>query len=564
MNNKSSSFLRKISLACRNALYVVGVFSFFINILMLTTSIYMLQIYDRVLASRSFDTLIYLTIIALIALMTLALLEVARSHILVHVSYWLDNTLNPPALEKSADEILRGHAYGPQAMRDIATIRQFVSGSAIFVLFDAPWVPIYLVAILYLSPPQCLLAVFGTVVLFSLAIVNEMITRKMLAEANAKAIVAQDYVDTSLRNAEVIQAMGMMKNIIRHWDEKNSIVLKLQTIASNRAAVVLAITKFSRFALQILMLALGAYLVIKNELTGGGMIAATILLSRALAPVEQGVAVWKQMLATRLAYHRLQKHFSVVSRQETKIQLPDPKGEILLDKVSYQIPNTNHFILNNISLHIAPGEMIAIIGPSGAGKSTLARLIVGALKASGGEIRLDGVDVYTWERTDFGRHIGYVPQDIELFNSSIKTNIARLDKVDDGAVIAAAQLTEVHEVILKLPKGYDTKIGDHSFVLSGGQRQRIALARAVYQLPRVIMLDEPNANLDSDGETALLRTLLAIRKQGSTQIIISHKPSIVKHVDRILFIVEGKIKMLGSRDQVLKELQQLSERGKQP
>lgn len=564
MKNKSENFLKDIFLACRNALYVVGLFSLFINILMLTTSLYMLQIYDRVLASRSFDTLIYLTIIALVALLTLALLEVARSHILVHVSYWLDNKLNPPALQKSADEILRGHTYGPQAQRDIATVRQFISGSGIFALFDAPWVPVYLLAILYLSPPQCLLAIVGVVIMLSLAIVNEMITRNVLAEANAKAIAAQYYVDASLRNAEVIQAMGMMKNIIQHWDEKNSAVLNLQTIASNRAGAVLAIIKFTRLALQILMLALGAYLVIKNQLTGGGMIAATILLSRALAPVEQGVSVWKQMLAARMAYHRLEKHFSVSSRAETKIKLPEPKGEIAVDKVSYQLPNSNHFILSNISLHINPGEMIAIIGPSGAGKSTLARLIVGALKPSSGDIRLDGADVYTWERTDFGRHIGYVPQDIELFNSSIKDNIARLDAVDDAAVIAAAQLAEVHEIILKLPKGYDTHIGGNSFVLSGGQRQRIALARSVYHMPRVLVLDEPNSNLDNEGENALIRTLLATRKQGMTQIIISHKPSIVKQADRILFIVDGKVKLLGPRDQVLNELQQLSEKGKQP
>lgn len=563
MKNKDDTLLRTIILACRHALYVVGAFSFFINILMLTTSIYMLQVYDRVLASRSLDTLIYLTLAALIALMALALLDIARSRILVQVSHWLDNALSPPALQKSADTILKGHGYGSQALRDITTVRQFISGAGIFSLFDMPWVPIYLLAILYLSPLLCLLATIGAILLFATAVANEMLTRQMLVEANTKALAAQYYVDASLRNAEVIQAMGMMPNIIRHWSGLNNVVLQLQTVASNRAGALLAITKFMRFALQILMLALGAYLVIGNSLTGGGMIAGTILLSRALAPVEQGVSVWKQMLAARLAYQRLQKHFSLSIRPESKIKLPVPKGVLTIDDMSYQLANMDHPVLANISIQIRPGEMIAVIGPSGAGKSSLARLIVGALKATKGDIRLDGVDTYSWERTDFGRHVGYVPQDIELFNGTVKDNIARMAEVNDAAVIAAAQLAEVHELILKLPKGYDTKIGGNSFVLSGGQRQRIALARAIYQMPRLLILDEPNSNLDSEGEAALVRTLTAMRESGATQVIISHKPAIVKQVDRIIFIVEGKIQLAGPRDKVLAELQKPSAGGRQ-
>lgn len=563
MDIQDSDFLRKILLACRHAIYVVGLFSFFINILMLTTSIYMMQIYDRVLAGRSLDTLLYLTVVALIALLTLALLDMARSRVLVHVSYWLDNTMSPPALKKGADDLLRGQTYGAQSLRDIATIRQFVSGSSIFTLFDAPWVPIYLLAIFYLSPILSLLALFGVVILFGLAILNEIMTRHMLTEASRKAAAAQYYVDASLRNAEIIQAMGMMNNIIQHWSKKNSAVLNLQTIASNRAGVILALTKFMRLALQILMLALGAYLVINNELTGGGMIAGTILLSRALAPVEQAMSVWKQMLSARLAYRGLQKHFSTPVRAESNIKLPAPKGELTINKVSYVIANTNHEILSQISMQIKPGEMVAIIGPSGAGKSTLARLLVGALQASSGDIRLDNADVYSWERTDFGNHVGYLPQDIELFNEKVKDNIARMGVVDDAAVIAAAQLAEVHDIILNLPDGYDTIIGSNSFVLSGGQRQRIALARAIYRMPRVLVLDEPNSNLDNEGEGALLRVLLAMKQRGVTQIIISHKPAIVKHTDRILFILDGKVKLVGPRDEVLSQLQQYSAKGKQ-
>ena len=485
--------------ACHKALYVAGFFSFFINILMLTTSLYMLQVYDRVLASRSYDTLIYLTLAAVIALAALTLLDIARSRVLVHVSYWLDNALSPAALAKGPDQILQGYAYGPQALRDIATVRQFIAGAGIFSLFDAPWVPIYLFVIFILSPALGFLATFGAIILFVLALINEIMTRKFLNEANSRAMSAQYYVDTSLRNAESIQAMGMMPNIIQHWETQNAPVLQLQTIASNRAAIILAISKFMRLSLQIFMLGIGAYLVINNQLTGGAMIAGSILLSRALAPVEQAISVWKQILAARQAYHRLQQHFSATTRHTSNISLPAPKGIVTLENVTYHLSRTEKPILANISLQIDAGEMIAIIGPSGAGKSTLARLIVGALKATSGDVRLDGADVYTWERHDFGRYTGYLPQDIELFTGTVKDNIARMGIIEDEAVISAAQIAEVHNLILHLPKGYDTHIGNSSYVLSGGQRQRIALARAIYHFPRLLVLDEPNSNLDKNG-----------------------------------------------------------------
>lgn len=564
MKSTESGFLRNIAHACRNAVYVVGVFSFFINLLMLTTAIYMLQVYDRVLASRSYDTLIYLTLAAIVALMALALLDAARARVLVQVSYWLDNALSPAALEKSPDEMIKGHSYGPQSIRDIGTIRQFVAGSGIFTLFDAMWVPIYLVAILYLSPWLFLLATLGAIALFALAILNEIITRRLLTEANIKAITAQGYIDASLRNAEAIQAMGMMPNIIQHWESKNSDVLHAQTIASNRSSAVLAFSKFMRMALQILMLGVGAYLVIDNRLTGGGMIAGTILLGRALAPVEQAIGVWKQWLASRQAYHRLQRHFNIPSRQQTEIKLPVPKGNLILDKVHYRPQQKDALILSNLSMRINPGEMVALIGPSGAGKSTLARLIVGAIQATSGEIRLDGVDVYAWERTDFGKHVGYLPQDVELFPGTIKDNIARMGKIDDEAIIAAAKQADVHDLILRLPQGYDTKIGGQSYVLSGGQRQRIALARAFYQSPKFIVLDEPNANLDQEGEESLLQSLLQLQSQNVTQIIISHKSALIKHVNRIIFMLDGTIKLDGPRDQVLADIQRVAKQVKQP
>ncbi|OGT52193.1 MAG: hypothetical protein A3E84_02515 [Gammaproteobacteria bacterium RIFCSPHIGHO2_12_FULL_42_13] len=559
MSDIDASFLRKIMQACHKALYVAGFFSCFINILMLTTSLYMLQVYDRVLASRSFDTLIYLTLAAIIALVALTLLDIARSRVLVHVSYWLDNALSPTALAKSADQLLQGYAYGPQALRDIATIRQFVAGAGIFSLFDAPWVPIYLFVIFMLSPLLGLLATLGAVILFILAILNERMTRKLLNEATIRAMGAQYYIDASLRNAEIIQAMGMMKNIIQHWESQNGPVLQLQTIASNRAAIILAISKFMRLTLQIFMLGVGAYLVIENQLTGGAMIAGSILLSRALAPVEQAISVWKQLLAARQAYYRLQQHFSATTRYVSNITLPPPQGTVTLENVMYHLSRADKPILSNISLQIKAGEVIAVIGPSGAGKSTLARLIVGALKTTSGDVRLDGADVYTWDRNDFGRYTGYLPQDIELFTGTVKDNIARMGVIEDEAVVTAAQIAGVHNMILHLPKGYDTYIGNNSYILSGGQRQRIALARAIYHFPRLLVLDEPNSNLDSEGEESLLHAILAMRAKGTTQIIIAHHPSIIKQVDKIIFLVEGQIKMIGPRDQVLEKLQQITQ-----
>lgn len=295
MKRMESDFLRNITHSCRNAVYVVGIFSFFINLLMLTIPIYMLQVFDRVLASRSMDTLVYLTMVAMIALMAMALLDIARSRVMVQVSYWLDNALSPEALRKCPDELLQGKAYGPQSIRDIGVIRQFLSGSGIFTLFDMPWVPIFLIAILYLNPWLFLVATLGAAVLFALAVINEMVTRRLLTEANVKSILAWNYIDTSLRNAEVIQSMGMMPNIVDHWQTKNNSVLQAQTIASNRAGALFSISKFIRLSLQILMLAVGAYLVVNNSLTGGGMIAGTILLGRALAPVEQAIGVWKHI-----------------------------------------------------------------------------------------------------------------------------------------------------------------------------------------------------------------------------------------------------------------------------
>jgi PrtD family type I secretion system ABC transporter len=559
MTLANKPLLEQAVLASRRAFYIVALFSLFVNILMLTTPIYMLQLFDRVLASQSYETLIFLTIIAVTALLVLGLVDIARSRVLIKVSQWLDNYLSPTALAQSADQILSGSQYSQQSLRDISTIRQFLSGPAIFAIFDAPWVPIYLLVIFFLHPLLGILSTVGAVILFVLALLNETQTRAPLAEANMQAIQTQQHIDTTMRNAEAIQAMGMMPNIVKAWFRDNEKVLNLQALASRRAGIILSASKFARLTLQLGILGTGAILVIDNIITPGAMIAASILMARALAPVEQAISTWKSLVAARESYHRLQSYFGQHKTRTAGIKLPAPKGVLTLENVYFVPPTSSRPIINRVSLRIEPGEIIALIGPSGAGKSTLARLMVGALKANAGSVRLDGADVYSWDREDFGRYVGYLPQDVELFTGTVRENIARLsDNIDDEAVIAAAQLAGVHELILHFPDGYNTFISGGGYVLSGGQRQRIALARALYSKPRLIILDEPNSNLDNDGDLALAVAVTHMKQQGSAIVVISHRPSIVQTADRVVVLNEGQIQMAGPKDEVLATLKQIA------
>jgi PrtD family type I secretion system ABC transporter len=560
MANPKTSVLQQATVACYRALYVAGIFSFFINILMLVIPLHMLQVYDRVLPSRSVDTLIYLTVIAVIALLVLAFLDMARSRILGNCSTWFDHIMSPAAFAKSPDEILKGRSYGAQALRDIATVKQFISGAGMVALFDTPWAPIYLIAIFLLHPMLGLIALGGAILLFSLAILNEVATREPLKSATAVSIASQRFVELSLRNAEAIQSMGMISYIVKHWVKKNAPALEFHTMVSNRASIILSLSKFLRLSLQVLILAAGALLVTQDILTSGAMIASSILLARALAPVEQSIGIWKQFQATREAFKRLKQHFSEEVPRMSGITLPRPRGALTLEDVSFYLPQVEKPVINHVSFKIEPGKLIALIGPSGAGKTTLARLIVGAIKCSTGHVRLDGAEGYNWDREDFGQYIGYLPQDVELFPGTVTENIARMNHVNDEAVLAAAQLAGIHEIILRLRQGYNTPIEDENFsFLSGGQRQRIALARALYNEPSLIVLDEPNANLDREGEEALLLSLLKMREKGATQIIISHRSSLIKHVDQIILMKEGKIQLMGERDFVLSTLEKLAQ-----
>ncbi len=543
--------------ALRRPFYVVGGFSFLINMLMLVPTIYMLQMYDRVLGSRNELTLIMITLITVGLFLLLAGLEWVRSRILVRVGAQFDAALNSRVFNAAFETNLRTNgANAGQALSDLTNIRQFITGNGLFAFFDAPWFPIYLIVIFILHPVLGWFSIVGAVIAILLTLVNEWATRGPLSQANQAAITSNNYATNNLRNAEVIEAMGMLDNLRARWYKRYKDLLALQSVASDRAGTINAFSRFIRITQQSLILGLGAYLVIKQQMSPGGMIAGSILMGRALAPVDMLIGSWKNLISSRGALERLEKMLNQFPAQKETMPLPAPKGNLTVESVLATAPGSNVPILKGVSFALNQGEVLAIIGPSAAGKSTLARLLVGVWPAATGKVRLDGADVFSRNKLELGPHIGYLPQDVELFEGTIAENIARFGEIDHEKVIEAAQLTGVHDMILHFPQGYDTPIGVSGGFLSGGQRQRIALARAVYGNPSLIVLDEPNANLDDVGEAALLRAVEALRQTGSTVVLITHRTNIISSVNKILLLREGQVAAFGPRDDVLKALAQ--------
>lgn len=549
--------LAEVLFSFRKAFYTAGVFSLFINVLGLVPSIYMLQVYDRVLQSQNVTTLIMLTVIMVGFYVIMGMLEVARSKLLIRVGAQLDMKLNDRVFVASFERNLkRAGGNAGQALGDLTNVRQFLTGNGLFAFFDAPWAPIYLVVIFLFSPWLGLFAVVAALVLFSLAWITELSTRKPLAEATQVAMGANNYATNNLRNAEVIEAMGMLDNLRQRWLQKQMRFLVLQNEASDKAAVISAVTKSVRIAVQSLVLGGGALLVIEGTLTPGGMIAASILLGKALGPVEMAIGIWKQLLGARTAFHRLEGLLQEHPARAIGMALPPPVGSLLVEGVMAAAPGSQVMILKQVGFNVAPGEIVGIIGPSASGKSTLARLLVGVWPALSGKVRLDGADVYTWDKNLLGPSVGYLPQDIELFEGTIAENIARFGEVDADQVVEAARMAGVHDMILRFPKGYDTTIGDGGNGLSGGQRQRIGFARAIYGNPKFVVLDEPNSNLDEVGEAALIRAVKELKQRGTTVILITHRTSIISAVDKLLLMVDGAVQLFGPRDQVLLTIQQ--------
>lgn len=541
--------------ACKPVLGSVVIFSFFINLLLFVGPMYMLQIYDRVLSSRSEYTLLMLSLVVVMLFMVYGTLEGVRSRILVRTGVKFNNVLAPTLFDTVFKHAIKvsGGAQG-QALRDMDTVREVLSGSGILAFCDAPWVPIFLAGCFLIHPWLGYLSLAGAVLIFILAIVNELLTGKKLREGGAQSIVATSYASSTLKNAEVAQAMGMTGAIKDRWATRHGDMLYSQSVASASAGSVLATSKFVRVTVQSAVLGLGAYLALQQEITPGAMIAASIIMGRALAPVEQAVGNWKQFSAARSATQRLQMLFQSIPLDSERMSLPDPEGEINVEGVVAAPPGSQLAVLKGISFSLSAGETLAIIGPSAAGKSTLARVLVGVWPVAQGAVRLDGSELKHWNKEQLGKHVGYLPQDVELFAGTIAENISRFSETDDEVVIRAAELAGVHEMIQRLPNGYETEIGEGGQALSGGQRQRIALARALFNEPCFIVLDEPNASLDKAGEEALADALRSLKKMKKTVIVISHKPSLLSLVDKILVMHLGTVQTFGARDDVLKQL----------
>lgn len=558
--NQARNELREALTSMRNAFLTVGVFSGFVNLLMLAPSLYMLQVYDRVLISRNETTLWVLTGLVLGIYIFSAALEAIRSWVLVRVGARLDGKLNERVFTASFERnLLKPGSNTSQPIHDLGSVRQTLTGSGLLALFDVPWLPLYLVVIFLFSVPLGLFALAGAIVIGILAVVNERVSKSKLDEAQKYNIQATTVMNNNLRNAEVIEAMGMLPSLRKRWYDIHVKTLQHQAAASDQAAVLSGLTKFVRVTMQSMVLGLGALLVLDNQMTAGMMIAASVLVSRALAPVEMLVGNWKQIVSGRAAYKRLTEILEAHPPRQTGMSLPRPTGAVKLDTVTAIVPGTRNQVLKGVSLVVQPGELVAVIGPSASGKSSLARLLVGVWPAATGSVRLDGADVYTWNKDELGPHIGYLPQDIELFDGTVAENIARFGEVDSEQVIEAARKAGMHEIILRLPKGYDTPLGAAGGVLSGGQRQRVALARALYGDPSLLVLDEPNSNLDDQGERALAETLKELKAQGRTVFLVTHRLSSLAVVDKILVLNEGTVAAFGPRDQILAAMQ-----GKQP
>ena len=553
MEKEIKSDLQKALGLCRQSIATAGFFSLFINFLMLVPALYMLQLYDRVITSGSESTLIMLTLIVIILLVTMGLLEWVRGQILIRVGARLELLLNKRLFSLTFKQALySGGKTGTQPLDDLTGLRTFLTTNGLFAFFDAPWLPIYIAVMFMFHEWFGWMAVGTAIILASLALITEKLTSKTLAEANSLSQSGRGLVNTNLRNAEVVESMGMLEGIQSSWLKDSHKVLELQAKASAAHGMVTSISKTIRILAQSLVLGVGAYLVLQQEISPGLMIAGSILLGRALAPIDLMIGTWKGFIAARGMYSRLNKVLLGLPEEKEMMSLPVPVGTIDINNIMVAAPGGKKPIISNFSFSLEAGDSLGIIGPSGAGKSVLARAILGIWPALDGKVRLDGVDMFSWDRRMLGPHIGYLPQDIELFQGTVAENICRFNEVDSVKVVAAAKLADVHEMILKLPQGYDTVIDAQGGVLSGGERQRVGLARAVYGNPKLVLLDEPNSNLDELGEMALQNALAALKEKKTTVIIITHRRGILSELDKILLIRDGRMVDFGPREKVFK------------
>lgn len=542
--------------SCRTSFVMVGFFSLFINTLMLTSPLYMLQVYDRVLSSHSLGTLVAISVLAATMLVTFGALDVIRARILERLGAQFDAQLNARVFDAMfGRRLLAPGALATEPLRDLNAIRQFLAGSGPATFFDAPWVPLFLAIIFFFHPLLGFIATAGAVILFAIALVTEITTKKQIVEAGKETAAAHLFAGSSLRNAEAVAAMGMLGDLRHRWLDRHHKGLAVQGVASDTSATMRSISKVVRMLLQIALLGVGAALAIEKSISPGSIVAVSIIVGRALAPVESAIAQWQGFTSARAAYHRLEELLCVVPRQATRMSLPAPQGKLSIENLMVIPPGSKLPILKGISFQLEPGKALGVIGASASGKSTLARLLIGVWPPTSGSVRLDGAEIYQLPDDEIGPWIGYLPQDVELFDGTVAENIARFTpSPDPDQIVLAAKRAGVHEMILRLTEGYDTRIGERGSFLSAGQRQRLALARAIYGNPTLIVLDEPNSNLDADGEQALTRTILGLKKIGRTVVVMAHRPSAIAAVDMLLVLRDGKIQNFGSKEDVLASL----------
>ena len=548
--------LKEALFSCRVMVKFVLIFGCLVNLLMLSTPLFSMQVLDRVLSSQNTDTLLMLTLVIILALALLGLIQAARSFAMNKMGNWLENRLSETVFSNSIRLSLESKAMAnSQQLRDLQTVKTFLTSPGLISIMDMPWAIIFIIVLFILHTYIGFLAIIAGTVLIIFGLIADRATKPLIEMNNENFIKSMRQVDQSTRNAEVIEVMGMKKNIIASWQNMNQDVQKTQNLVTKRQSIFMEITKFFRLIIQISVTALGAYLVIQGQITSGTIIASSSLVGRALAPFEAAINSWKGFVTCRKSYERLTKSFTRYSDDSNIMSLPEPEGIIGVENVYFAPMGVQRHILKGIGFSLNQGEILAVIGPSASGKTTLAKLLVGIANPSIGTVRIDGASLKDWKKEELGPHLGYLPQDVELFSGTVKENIARMDtNPNPENVVIAAQLAGVHDMVLQLPQGYDTNIGLDGSMLSGGQKQRIGLARAFYGDPKFIVLDEPNANLDTQGEEALMTAISVAKEKSITTIIISHKTSILSVVDKILVMKDGMVASFGPKKEVMEKL----------
>jgi ATP-binding cassette, subfamily C, type I secretion system permease/ATPase len=542
----------------RSAFVGIAIFTAFINILMLTGPLYMLQVYDRVLASGSISTLVTISVLMAVMFAFMGFLEYVRSRVLVRIGDKLETDLGERTFAIWMKQGLYGKAgQRHRPLQDVSTLRQFLSGAAPTTLFDIPWAPLYIAVMFLFHWSLGVVGIIGATIIFIFAWLNETTTRKPLQDANALRIKGQMFADNAHRNADSVAAMGMGGNMQNRWQKYSREAANATVLGSDRAGSLTSASKAFRMFVQSGILGWGALLAVQGIVTPGTMIAGSIIMGRALAPIQMALGQWRGFIGARQAFHRLNKFYEIIPEESENLSLPAPTGELSVTNILAAPPGSKVPVLTGLNFSVKPGQGLGVIGPSASGKSTLARLLVGIWLPQKGSVRLDGAAFDQWNSDELGPYIGYLPQQVELFDGTISENIGRF-RQDASAedIVIAARRAAVHNMILHLPDGYDTRIGEGGTVLSGGQTQRIALARALFGDPVLVVLDEPNANLDTEGDAALSAAITDLRRRGKTVVVMAHRPSAIAAVDQLLMLRDGKQVAFGPKDDVIKEITQ--------